>query len=463
MKVFNKMANVFKPSVAKEPFSEDSKVINKKYAILRNQILVTTIITYILYYFTRKSVTLANGIAIDHEYATKVQMSIVIMFFSITYGCSKFIIGNFADRSSGRTIMSLGLLGSAIINIALGGTVVAAGSKITIGPIITMIILMVGLGIFQGMGWPAVARMFSNWYSDDERSKKIAIWNTGGAIGTGLLPFIIVPIVLALSVSASLTMGFYYWVPSVLALIMLPFCWWGLRDNPQSQRLPSIEKWKGLTINAKEKQELNWKEIFVKYIFKNKYVWVLAFANIWVYVIRQGMSTWMLNMAKDIHGVSIVSTESSFLWSMFEWGGLIGGILAAYSCKWFFQNRTAPLMIMGLCLALIGILMFQFAPYCNKAFLIVALFVAGFGIYIPKTLIGATAIQLTNKKAAATASGFTGLFGYLGDAIFAEPVVALLAPHRNWDNVFYYFYACIIVAIIALALLWTKNEKDKIL
>lgn len=111
---------------------------------------------------------------------------------------------------------------------------------------------------------------------------------------------------------------------------------------------------------------------------------------------------------------------------MFEWGGLIGGILAAYSCKWFFQNRTAPLMIMGLCLALIGTLMFQFAPHGNKAFLIVALFVAGFGIYIPKTLIGATAIQLTNKQAAATASGFTGLFGYLGDAIFAEPVVHFL-------------------------------------
>ncbi|WP_375317114.1 MFS transporter [Spiroplasma endosymbiont of Virgichneumon dumeticola] len=463
MNAFNKLAGIFKPPAAKELFSEDSKVINRKYAILRNQILAVTIITYILYYFTRKAFTLANGIAIDNGYATKVQMSMVLMFFSITYGCSKFIIGNFADRSSGRTIMTLGLLGAAIVNIALGGTIVAAGSKITIGPIITMIILMVALGVFQGMGWPAVARMFSNWYTSEERSKKIAIWNTGGAMGTALLPFIIVPIVLAISVSDSLTMGFYFWIPSILALIMVPFCWWGLRDNPESQRLPSIEKWKGVELNDKEKQELNWKEIFTKYILKNKYVWILAFANIWVYVIRQGMSTWMLNMAADVHGVKIVSTESSVLWSTFEWAGLAGGILAAYSCKWFFQNRTAPLMVMGLALAGIGIIMFQFAPHGNEDFLIVALFVAGFGIYIPKTLIGAAAIQLTNKKAAATASGFTGLFGYLGDAVFSAPVVAVLAPNRNWDNVFYYFYGCIIVAIIALALLWTKNEKNKIL
>lgn len=463
MNAFNKLTGIFKPPVAKELFSEDSKVINRKYTILRNQILAVTIVTYILYYFTRKSFTFANAIAIDKGYAAKWELSMVVMFFSITYGCSKFIVGNFADRSSGRTIMTLGLLGAAIINVALGGTIVAAGTKITIGPIITMIILMVALGIFQGMGWPAVARMFSNWYTDDERAKKIAIWNTGGAMGTGLLPYIITPIVLGLSVTTSLTMGFYYWIPSILALIMLPFCWWGLRDNPQSQKLPSIEKWKGLEINTKEKQELNWKEIFAKYIFKNKYVWILSFANIWVYVIRQGMSSWMLNMANDVHGVKIQSAESSVLWSTFEWAGLIGGILAAYSCKWFFQNRTAPLMIMGLCLALIGIVMFQFAPHDNAPFLIVALFVAGFGIYIPKTLIGATAIQLTNKKAAATASGLTGLFGYMGDAFFSQPVVALLSPKRNWDNVFYYFYACLIVAIIALAFLWTKNEKNKIL
>ena len=51
----------------------------------------------------------------------------------------------------------------------------------------------------------------------------------------------------------------------------------------------------------------------------------------------------------------------------------------------------------------------------------VAMAAIGFLIYGPVMLIGVSALDLVPKKAAGTAAGFTGLFGYLlGSAVFAN-------------------------------------------
>ena len=43
--------------------------------------------------------------------------------------------------------------------------------------------------------------------------------------------------------------------------------------------------------------------------------------------------------------------------------------------------------------------------------------IIGFLIYGPVMLIGLHALELAHKKAAGTAAGFTGLFGYLGGSV----------------------------------------------
>ncbi|WHQ37504.1 MFS transporter [Spiroplasma sp. SV19] len=324
-----------------------------------------------------------------------------------------------------------------------------------------MICLTSVLGLTQGMGWPATARMFSHWYDDKERSARIGIWNIGHGLGGSLLPLIVIPLIEVLDPSHQI-FGLYYWIPSCIALFFSPLVIWGLRDRPTSEGLPTIEKWKGLPEHSKEKQELNWKEIFVKYVLKNKFVWILAFVNIWIYVLRQGISSWALQIVNDVHTIKL--KDSKILWSAFEWAGMVGGLLAAYISRWIFKNCKAPVMIIGLILTIIGLVMFQLAPLKNMLMLSFALIISGFGIYIPQAMVGATAIELTNKKASATASGFTGLMGYVGDAIMSKVVVSQIYHYSNsWTYVFYYFYGCALLAIIALMFLLGKNEKDKII
>ncbi len=57
---------------------------------------------------------------------------------------------------------------------------------------------------------------------------------------------------------------------------------------------------------------------------------------------------------------------------------------------------------------------------------------AGFFIYGPQALIGITAANLATKRAAATAAGVTGLFGYLSPIVSGWGLGFLVQTH-GWD------------------------------
>jgi OPA family glycerol-3-phosphate transporter-like MFS transporter/OPA family sugar phosphate sensor protein UhpC-like MFS transporter len=66
---------------------------------------------------------------------------------------------------------------------------------------------------------------------------------------------------------------------------------------------------------------------------------------------------------------------------------------------------------------------------------IVFLGLAGFFIYGPQALIGITAANLATKRAAATAAGFTGLFGYASTLVSGWGL-GLLVQREGWEVAF---------------------------
>ena len=82
---------------------------------------------------------------------------------------------------------------------------------------------------------------------------------------------------------------------------------------------------------------------------------------------------------------------------------------------------------------------------------LIALFAIGFLIYGPVMIIGAFALDLVPKKAAGTAAGFTGLFGYLGGALCAELIIGAIADSYGWDACFILLTVSSILAIGIMA------------
>jgi OPA family glycerol-3-phosphate transporter-like MFS transporter len=83
----------------------------------------------------------------------------------------------------------------------------------------------------------------------------------------------------------------------------------------------------------------------------------------------------------------------------------------------------------------------------------------GFLIYGPVMLIGVHALDLVPKKAAGTAAGFTGLFGYVGGAVSANIVIGALVDRYGWDAGFALIVFSCTAAIVLLALSWRGERR----
>ena len=78
----------------------------------------------------------------------------------------------------------------------------------------------------------------------------------------------------------------------------------------------------------------------------------------------------------------------------------------------------------------------------------------GFFIYGPVMLIGVQALDLAPKKAAGTAAGFTGLFGYVGGAVSASVIIGMVVDSSGWDAGFMLIIGACLVATLLIALTW---------
>ncbi len=101
-------------------------------------------------------------------------------------------------------------------------------------------------------------------------------------------------------------------------------------------------------------------------------------------------------------------------------------------------------------LVLLAVLVYWFNPAGNPAIDMAALVAIGFLIYGPVMLIGLYALELAPKKAAGTAAGLTGLFGYLGGAVAANAILGYTVDHFGWDGGFIILVGSCITAIICL-------------
>jgi OPA family glycerol-3-phosphate transporter-like MFS transporter len=88
-----------------------------------------------------------------------------------------------------------------------------------------------------------------------------------------------------------------------------------------------------------------------------------------------------------------------------------------------------------------------------------ALFAIGFLIYGPIMLIGVSAVDLVPKKAAGTAAGFTGFFGYVFGAVVAELGLGRIVDRWGWDGGFVLLLASCVISVVLFAATWNTHHK----
>lgn len=442
------MKNILAPAPHKPLLPADK--INSRYSYLRWQVFLGIFIGYAGYYLVRKNFSLVMPDLIDMGY-TKAQLGIVAAAVSISYGLSKFLMAGISDRSNARIFLTLGLLLSAFVLLGFG-TIPFLTSSVTV-----MFVVMFINGWFQGMGWPPCGRVMVHWFSTKERGTMMSIWNVAHNVGGGLIGPLAI---LGVAIFGDWQSKLYF--PAIIAIGVAMITYLLVRDTPQSCGLPNIEAHKNdypKDYNENHEKEFSAKEIFFTYVLKNKLLWLIAIANAMIYLVRYGVLDWAPTYLDEVKGFSV--KETGWAYFLYEWAGIPGTLLCGVISDKLFKGRRAPTIIIYMLLVMVFIFIYWKNPAGNIMVDNIALIAIGFLIYGPVMLIGVQALDLVPKKAAGTAAGLTGLFGYLGGALFANIAIGFIAEHLGWDATFILLLIASVVAIFFTALTWNK-EKERL-
>ncbi|WP_266202348.1 glycerol-3-phosphate transporter [Pontibacter kalidii] len=422
--------------------------IDPEYKRLRFQVFLGIFIGYAGYYLVRKNFSLVMPDLIEQGYS-KSDLGIALSGVSVAYGLSKFLMGNVSDRSNARIFLTLGLVLSALTMIFMG-TVPIATSSITI-----MFVLLFLNGWFQGMGWPPCGRVMVHWFSTKERGTKMSIWNIAHNVGGGLVgPLAIAAVVLFGTWESKL------YFPGIIALLSAMITYLLVRDTPQSCGLPTIEEYKNdypSNYTEDHEKELSAKQILFDYVLTSRVLWYIAFANAFVYLVRYGILDWAPTYLEEAKGFSV--KETGWAYFAYEYAGIPGTLLCGWISDKVFRGRRAPATIIYMVLVLVAVIVYWKNPAGNIWVDNAALIAIGFLIYGPVMLIGVQALDLVPKKAAGTAAGLTGLFGYMGGALFANIAMGFVVDAWGWDGGFYVLVAACVLAVFFTALTWNRETK----
>ncbi|WP_421622873.1 glycerol-3-phosphate transporter [Borrelia sp. MN22-0132] len=433
------------------------KRVNKEiedslYKKLRLQIFISIFIGYVGFYLTRKIFSFAIP-KLEKEGFNKGQLGIALSGVSIAYGFSKFIMGNISDRSNPRYFLALGLLLTAIITLLFG-----LFSWQLLNPttaIMLMFILMFANGWVQGMGWPACGRTMVHWWAKKERGIIVATWNLAHNIGGGA-----VGIISTWALTHFKEWQAIFYVPAILVLGIAIFILITLRDTPQSVGLPPIEEYKNDypdDYTEEAEKELGAKDIFIKYVLNNKLLWYIATANAFIYFVRYGVLDWAPSYLSQVKNFSI--ENSGWAYSFYEFSAIPGTIICGWISDKIFKGRRSETGIIFMTAALITTIIYWQLPENNPTLTTIFLAIIGFLIYGPVMLIGLHALDLVPKKAAGTAAGFTGLFGYIGGSVTASAITGFVLQYFNWNVYFYLLITACIFSIIFMSLTLKQEKK----
>ena len=391
-----------------------------------------------------------------------------------------------SDRSNPKVFLPCGLLLSGLC-MTMMGLVPWATSSVAI-----MFAFIFLNGWFQGMGWPPCGKTMVHWWSKKERGTIVSIWNCAHNIG-GMMPGAMVllatyifaqnhPEITDVKAMHVWQQALYY--PGIVAMLLAVPVYFVMKDTPQSCGLPPIEQWKNdYPENYDEKtaeKNLSTKEIFVTYVLKNRLLWYIALANVFVYLIRYGVLKWSPVYLGEVKHFDIKGT--AWAYTIYELAAVPGTLLCGWVSDKVFKgkrgltgvifmilttlavlalwlNPATPVDAQGNIIAeYVGVVWYK-NPYQLTDFILMT--TVGFLIYGPVMLIGLHALELAPKKAAGTAAGFTGLFGYLGGTVAASAVIGWAADRFGWDGGFRVMVVGGVIAIILLLITTIEEGRHK--
>jgi OPA family glycerol-3-phosphate transporter-like MFS transporter/OPA family sugar phosphate sensor protein UhpC-like MFS transporter len=426
------LLKLFRPAPAIAAITADSQAIQQQYRAWQRRVLLSSIIGYAVFYFVRKNLSIAMPVMEKELGISKASLGLFLTLHGVLYGVSKFANGFLGDRSNARIFMTMGLVCSALLNLCFGfsSTVISFG------------LFWMLNGWFQGMGFPPCARLLTHWFPPKQLATKLSIWNMSHSIGAGV-------IVVLCGYLVAINWRLCFLVPAGIALACSFFLWARLPDTPASVGLPEVEG-----TESREESQPDFRAVLMEKVFRNNYIWLVSGANFFVYTIRYVLLDWSATFLTQTRHVAI--SHAGWMVAGFEFSGLLGALLGGWITDRFFGGRAARACVFYMAFSALSLVLFwrneTSSELVNTGFLCLV----GFFIYGPQCLVAVIAANLATKRAAASAVGLTGLFGY-ASTLLSGVGLGTLVQHFGWDAGFIGLLFVAVMGMVLFILAWSAK------
>lgn len=425
----------------------DGETAKKRYTRLRWQIFLSATLGYGLFYVCRLSLNVIKKPIVEAGVLSETELGIIGSGLFITYAVGKFTNGFLADRSNVRRFMSVGLLVSALANLALGFTY-----SFTV-----FMILWAINGWAQSMGAAPCVVALSRWYSDKQRGSMYGFWSSSHNIGEAIT-FIVTAVIVA---SFGWQWGFRG--AGLLGLLGVLIIALFMRDTPQSCGLPAPD-------NKQEKVETEEKNVgeYQKQVLLNPAIWMLALGSAFMYISRYAVNSWGIFFLEANKGYTNI--EASSIVSISSVCGIIGTVMSGWvSDKMFGGRRNMPALIFGL-MNILGLCLFLLFPagyfWVDVASMVI------FGLAIGALICylgGLMAVDIASKKASGAALGVVGIASYIGAAvqdlisgftIGGNKTIVNGVEVYDFSDVTWFWIGAAILSVLCVLCVWNAKAKE---
>lgn len=434
------------------PVTMSREQIAKTYKKGRIDIFSSIFLGYTIFYLTRKNISVALPVLSDDLGFSNVELGILGSALYFSYAIGKFINGMLADKADANKFMTWSLFISALSNIlfALSPFIIPSQTQF-MGQSLLLLVMSFFWGVngwFQSAGFPVCTKVLTYWWSNKERGTVWSVWAISHQLGTCIV-FLL----------AGYLIPKYGWesafiVPAFLNILSCIYIAKNMHDVPQTMGLPDIEIYKGeekSQVQKDDDDDLSYFEILKKYIFFNPTMWILVASFVFVYIFRYGTEDWIIKYLVEFKGNTLeVATQKQTFLPLF---GIAGVLLAGIMSDKMFHGKRMPVNIffcVGLIVCLFGLMENSGNGLLSTIIDYVCL--SGIGLFTAGPLIfigGLCAVESTSKKVAAAATGFCGVFGYLG-AMLSGIGTGYFIDNFGWQSALWFWIISAVLCIVIL-------------
>jgi len=411
----------------------------------RKRILWTTWITYAGFYLARVNMSITLPEIMKEYGISKTVMGGVLTSLFVLYAVGQFINGQLGDKFGPRKLITVGILGSVLLNILFG---------FSSGVIIAMVVIWGLNGYFQSMGWGPSVKIVANWFPKKERGRAGGIlgssYQIGNAVSWGL---------------AGLVVGLWgwrwgFWIPAIIFGVLGLHWLIRARNAPEEVGLPAIEQENNAEINnitIKKDHYLGFRYTLKRSLL-NSSVWIVGFGLFCLNIVRYGFLSWAPTYMFEVQKATI--STAAFRAIAFPLAGSVGAFFAGWFSDRYFGSRRAP--ISAVMLIFLAIFIGLYPQIHNWMLSLICLMIIGFFTFGPHVMmVGIMPMDLGTRKASSSAAGFIDSLGYIGASLTGVGTGWLL-DNFSWNAAFCFWLIAAVIAAGLMLSLWNhKPEKSE--